>query len=133
MPAGLRVLFPGESGGPRAIRRTSSASDTLSAASRIRRATIAAFDLLWLRAISCGCATWKIATARGGASSPPATHYNHTSEWISDIFESKYAREASGFKALTVASDVGLSASELAGIGMSREEARAEGGVAAAR
>ena len=29
--------------------------------------------------------------------------------------------------------DVGLSASELAGIGMSREEARAEGGVAAAR
>ena len=49
-----------------------SCSHTSSAASRIRRATIAAFDLLWLRAISCGCATWKMATARSGASSPPA-------------------------------------------------------------
>ena len=57
-------------------------------------------------------------------------NYNHTSEWIADTFRSSYAREKSGFKALTVASDVGLSASELAGIGMSREEARAEGGVA---
>ena len=60
----------------------------------------------------------------------PAWNYNHTSEWIGDVFKAKYAREAAGFKALTVASDVGLSASELAGIGMSREEARAEGGVA---
>ena len=57
-------------------------------------------------------------------------NYNHTSEWIKGVFRASYAREAAGFKALTVASDVGLSASELAGIGMSRDDARAEGGVA---
>ena len=59
-----------------------------------------------------------------------AWNYNHTSQWLGDVFRANYAREAAGFKALTVASDVGLSASELEGIGMSREEARAEGGVA---
>ena len=57
-------------------------------------------------------------------------NYNHTSQWVADVFRASYAREAAGFKALTVASDVGLSASELAGIGMSREEARAEGAAA---
>ena len=49
-------------------------------ASRIRRATRAAFDWLWLRAISRGCATWKMATARGGASSPPATRTSCSNE-----------------------------------------------------
>ena len=66
------ILFT--SGGPL------SCSHTSSAASRIRRATIAAFDWLWLRAISCGCATWKMATARGGASSPPATRTSCSNE-----------------------------------------------------
>ena len=100
--------------------------------------------MLWLRAISWALHRQEVLFGGGIcnrtgnfsatlAATTKLWNYNHTSEWISDIFRARYAREASGFKALTVASDVGLSASELAGIGMSREEARAEGGVAAAR
>ena len=61
------------------------------------------------------------------AATTAAWNYNHTSQWIADVFTASYAREAAGFKALTVASDVGLTATELAGIGMSKDEVAADG------